>query len=73
MNQLVVGRTYLLEGWVKSVDFPPGKRKSVAALVQDDFGKVTLRFYYLYKGLTDKLTPEIAYEYLVKYALVHVG
>ncbi|ENV60861.1 ATP-dependent DNA helicase RecG [Acinetobacter soli] len=57
MNQLVVGRTYLLEGWVKSVDFPPGKRKSVAALVQDDFGKVTLRFYYLYKGLTDKLTP----------------
>ncbi|RSB55810.1 ATP-dependent DNA helicase RecG [Acinetobacter soli] len=56
MNQLVVGRTYLLEGWVKSVDFPPGKRKSVAALVQDDFGKVTLRFYYLYKGLTDKLT-----------------
>lgn len=57
MNQLMVGRTYLLEGWVKSVDFPPGKRKSVAALVQDDFGKVTLRFYYLYKGLTDKLTP----------------
>ncbi|MDI3379752.1 ATP-dependent DNA helicase RecG [Acinetobacter sp. V89_7] len=57
MNQLVVGRTYLLEGWVKSVDFPPGKRKSVAALVQDDFGKVTLRFYYLYEGLTDKLTP----------------
>lgn len=57
MNQLVVGRTYLLEGWVKSVDFPPGKRKSVAAMVQDDFGKVTLRFYYLYKGLTDKLTP----------------
>lgn len=57
MNQLVVGRTYLLEGWVKSVDFPPGKRKSVAALVQDNFGKVTLRFYYLYKGLTDKLTP----------------
>lgn len=57
MNQLVVGRTYLLEGWVKSVDFPLGKRKSVAALVQDDFGKVTLRFYYLYKGLTDKLTP----------------
>ena len=57
MNQLVVGRTYLLEGWVQSVDFPPGKRKSVAALVQDDFGKVTLRFYYLYKGLTDKLTP----------------
>jgi ATP-dependent DNA helicase RecG len=26
MNQLVVGRSYLLEGEVKSIDFPPGKR-----------------------------------------------
>ncbi|WP_130803423.1 ATP-dependent DNA helicase RecG [Acinetobacter ihumii] len=55
MNQLVVGRSYLLEGEVKSLEFPPGKRKSLAALLQDDYGKVTLRFYHIYKNLTDKL------------------
>lgn len=55
MNQLSVGRSYLLEGLVKSVDFPPGKRKSMAVLLDDDFGKVTLRFYHLYKALTDKM------------------
>ncbi|EOR10073.1 ATP-dependent DNA helicase RecG [Acinetobacter genomosp. 15BJ] len=55
MNQLIVGRSYLLEGEVRSVDFPPGKKKSLAALVQDDFGKVTLRFYHIYKGLTDRV------------------
>lgn len=56
MNQLIVGRSYLLEGEVRSVDFPPGKKKSLAALLQDDFGKVTLRFYHIYKGLTDRIT-----------------
>ena len=55
MNQLVVGRSYLLEGEVRSVDFPPGKKKSLAALLQDDFGKVTLRVYHIYKGLTDRI------------------
>ena len=55
MNQLVVGRSYLLEGEVRSVDFPPGKKKSLAALLQDDFGKVILRFYHIYKGLTDRI------------------
>lgn len=55
MNQLVVGRSYLLEGEVRLVDFPPGKKKSLAALLQDDFGKVTLRFYHIYKGLTDRI------------------
>ena len=55
MNQLVVGRSYLLEGEVRSVDFPPGKKKSLAALLQDAFGKVTLRFYHIYKGLTDRI------------------
>ncbi len=54
MNQLVVGRSYLLEGIVKGVDFPPGKRKSMAVLLDDDFGKVTLRFYHVYKGITDR-------------------
>lgn len=55
MNQLVVGRSYLLEGTVSSIDFPPGKRKSMAVLLEDDFGKVTLRFYHIYKALTDKM------------------
>ena len=54
MNQLVVGRSYLLEGIVKGVDFPPGKRKSMAVVLEDDFGKVTLRFYHIYKGITDR-------------------
>jgi ATP-dependent DNA helicase RecG len=55
MNQLVVGRSYLLEGTVSSIDFPPGKRKSMAVLLEDDFGNVTLRFYHIYKALTDKM------------------
>ncbi|ENV31611.1 ATP-dependent DNA helicase RecG [Acinetobacter gerneri] len=54
MNQLVVGRSYLIEGVVSSIDFPPGKRKSMAILLQDDFGKVTMRFYHIYKALTDR-------------------
>ena len=54
MNQLSVGRSYLLEGIVKGVDFPPGKRKSMAVLLDDDYGKVTLRFYHIYKGITDR-------------------
>lgn len=54
MNQLQVGRSYLLEGIVKSIDMPPGKRKSMAILLQDDFGKVTLRFYHIYKVLMDR-------------------
>ncbi|MCF9035178.1 ATP-dependent DNA helicase RecG [Acinetobacter nectaris] len=57
MNQIHVGRSYLLEGEVQSVDFPPGKRKSMAVAVADDFGKVTLRFYHIYKSLTDRLQP----------------
>ncbi|WP_151709392.1 ATP-dependent DNA helicase RecG [Acinetobacter brisouii] len=55
MNQLQVGRSYLLEGVVQSVDFPAGKRKSMAVALQDDFGKVTLRFYHIYKNLTNTL------------------
>ncbi len=54
MNQLQVGRSYLLEGIVVSMDMPPGKRKSMAILLQDEFGKVTLRFYHIYKALIDR-------------------
>ena len=54
MNQLQVGRSYLMEGVVRSIDMPPGKRKSMAILLQDDFCKVTLRFYHIYKALTDR-------------------
>lgn len=57
MNQIQVGRTYLLEGIVRSVDFPSGKKKSMAILLEDDVGKVTLRFYYFYKELIEKLQP----------------
>ena len=57
MNQLQVGRSYLLEGTVASMDMPPGKRKSMAILLQDDFGKVTLRFYHIYKALMDRAKP----------------
>ena len=49
MNQLQVGRSYLMEGVVKSIEMPPGKRQSMAILLQDDFGKVTLRFYLFIK------------------------
>jgi len=54
MNQLSVGRSYLLEGVVTGIDFPPGKRKSMAVALEDDFAKVTLRFYHIYKGITDR-------------------
>lgn len=56
IQQTYVGRTVLLEGEVTSVDFPPGKRKSMAVLLQDDTGKVTLRFYHFYKKLVDQLS-----------------
>ncbi|KAA8733844.1 ATP-dependent DNA helicase RecG [Acinetobacter qingfengensis] len=56
MQGLQVGRTVLLQGEVKSVDFPPGKRKSMAVLLQDASGKITLRFYHIYKALTEQLS-----------------
>lgn len=55
MQAAHVGRTVLLEGEVKTVDFPAGKRKSMAVLIQDGTGKITLRFYHFYKALMDKL------------------
>lgn len=54
MHQLTVGCSYLLEGIVKNVEFLTGKRPSMAVLLEDDFGKVTLRFYHIYKALTDR-------------------
>ena len=29
----------------------------MVVLIQDEFGKVTLRFYHIYKNLTDKIKP----------------
>ena len=55
MHQLTVGRSYLLEGMVTNVELLSGKRQSMAVLLEDDFGKVTLRFYHLYKSLTDRM------------------
>lgn len=54
MHQLAVGKTALLQGTVQSVDFPPGKRSSMAIQISDGMGKITLRFYQIYKGLKDK-------------------
>lgn len=54
MNQLFVGKTALVQGTIQSVDFPPGKRASVAIQINDGLGKVTLRFYQVYKGLTER-------------------
>ena len=39
----------------------------MAALIQDEFGKVTLRFYHIYKNLTDKIKPVTVYVFLVKF------
>lgn len=50
-----VGRTVLLEAEVKSVDFPAGKRKSMAVQVQDESGRINLRFYHFYKALIEQL------------------
>ena len=51
MNQLFVGKTALVQGTIQSVDFPPGKRASVAIQINDGLGKVTLRFYQVYNCL----------------------
>ncbi|MFB2578259.1 MULTISPECIES: ATP-dependent DNA helicase RecG [unclassified Acinetobacter] len=55
MQDARVGRTVLLDGEVKSVDFPMGKRKSMAVQISDGTGKITLRFYHFYKSLIDHL------------------
>lgn len=56
MHQLTVGKTVLLEGNIQSVDFPAGRRPSMAVQMSDGSGRLTLRFYQIYKGLKDKLT-----------------
>lgn len=50
-----VGRTVLLQAEVKSVDFPMGKRKSMSVQIQDETGKIHLRFYHFYKTLIEQL------------------
>lgn len=56
MSQLFVGKTALLQGTIQSVDFPAGKRPSMAVQISDGQGRITLRFYQVYKGLKEKLT-----------------
>ncbi|TXJ06885.1 MAG: ATP-dependent DNA helicase RecG [Acinetobacter sp.] len=51
-----VGRTVLLEAEVKSVDFPAGKRKSMSVQIQDETGRIHLRFYHFYKTLIEQLS-----------------
>ena len=57
MGELALGQSVLLEGMVQSVDFPPGKRPSLAVQLSDGSGRVTLRFYAVYPGLKEKFTP----------------
>ena len=70
MQSLQVGRTVLIEGEVKSVDFPAGKKRSMAVLLSDGVGKVTLRFYHFYKALTEQLAVG---EYVRVFGEVRLG
>ncbi len=54
MQQLQVGCSYLLEGQVMQVEFPAGKRQSMAVRVQDAAGQITLRFYHVYPALIER-------------------
>ncbi|MDO4224107.1 MAG: OB-fold nucleic acid binding domain-containing protein, partial [Acinetobacter sp.] len=51
-----VGRSYLIQGVVKSNEFSSGKRQSLAITLDDGSGRTTLRFYHFYKALVEKMT-----------------
>lgn len=53
--QLQVGRSYLIQGIVKSSEFSQGKRQSLAITLDDGSGKVTLRFYHFYKTMIERM------------------
>lgn len=53
---LQIGRSYLIQGEVSSVDFPAGKRKSMAVTLNDGSGRVTLRFYHFYKAMIERMS-----------------
>lgn len=53
--ELQVGRSYLIQGTVNSVDFPAGNRKSMAVTLADGSGKVTLRFYHFYQAMIERM------------------
>ena len=54
MAELEIGQSVLVEGTIQSVDFPPGKRPSLAVQISDGTGRITLRFYAVYPGLKEK-------------------
>ncbi|WLF84202.1 ATP-dependent DNA helicase RecG [Moraxella sp. ZY210820] len=53
--QLQAGRSYLIQGIVKSSEFSQGKRQSLAITLDDGSGKVTLRFYHFYKTMIERM------------------
>lgn len=55
MSELFVGKTALIEGVIQSTDFPAGRRPSMAVQMSDGHGRITLRFYQVYKNLKEKL------------------
>lgn len=53
--QLQVGRSYLIQGVVKSSEFSQGKRQSLAITLDDGSARVTLRFYHFYKTMIERM------------------
>lgn len=53
--ELQVGRSYLIQGVVKSSEFSHGKRQSLAITLDDGSARVTLRFYHFYKTMIERM------------------
>ncbi len=70
MSELYVGKTALVEGVIQSADFPAGKRPSMAVQLSDGNGRLTLRFYQIYKNLKEKL---ITGQYIRVFGEVRLG
>ncbi len=70
MSELFVGKTVLIEGVIQSADFPAGRRPSMAVQVSDGHGRITLRFYQVYKNLKEKL---VSGQYIRMFGEVRLG
>lgn len=70
MSELFVGKTALVEGVIQSADFPAGRRPSMAVQVSDGHGRITLRFYQIYKNLKENL---VAGQYIRIFGEVRLG
>lgn len=52
MSDVVNGQSVLLQGKISRVE---NKRTGISVYLQDDTGQVILRFFHLYKGLTETM------------------